>query len=147
MRLLRTFKELSLHPYPDNVRLGCFYWAATGESDDSFTTVASGWLTDDGDKYTLANNLEGWHWPCQVLERNSANNTYTVQIFQSPSADDTKWHQAGEDRIVKNFPRNSIQFFPQKRSSDQHLRAVFRQPIGLADSMVPSLWRYDRYAK
>jgi len=127
--------------------LGCIYWAEAGESYESKTGTDSTWDTKDGDKYTFITNLEAWHWPCQVLERNSSDNTYTVQIYQSPSADETTWHHNGEHRMIHNFPRSSIQFFPKKRSSDQHLPAVFRQPIGMMDSMVPSQWRYDRYQK
>jgi len=145
MILLRTPKELTIQPYPDNVRLGCIYWVEAGESNDSKSDSDKTLHTDDGDKYTFETNMEGWHWPCQVLERNNKDHTYTVQIFQSPSADKTDWHNNGEDRIIENFPRNSIHFFPKQRSSDQHLPKVFRQPIGIMDSMIPQQWRYDQF--
>jgi hypothetical protein len=148
MHVLRTPKELSFHPYPDNVRLGCVYWTEAGELYDPDDEATNGpWSTDNGSDYTFERNIEAWHWPCEVLDRSHTDNTYTVQIFMSPASDSTQWHHAGEERVIHNYPRNSINFFPTKRSSDQHLLGGFRQPIGLPNSMVPSSWKFDRYLK
>ena len=143
---LKTPEELELDPYPENIRLACRYSDDMNEFGDEDEDIAldseeeQQWTTHD-DRF-IHSIHDGVFWPCAVIDRTKAgpNGIYAVEIFQSLSMAQTQWDELGIRRIIEKFPRKSIIFRPQSRSSDHYLYGVFRQPLGLPHDMTIERW-------
>jgi len=143
---LKTPEELELDPYPENIRLGCRYsdnideFGDDNEDEDIEIDDARIWITAD-DRF-LQSLGQGLFWPCSVTERikSGPEGIYSVEIYQSPSMERTKWDERGIRRIIERFPRQSMIFRPQSKSSDHYVHGVFRQPLGLPDDMIVKQW-------
>jgi hypothetical protein len=138
---LKTPEELEDDPYPENIRLSCqFVVDEEHEDEEEEYLDEEYWITHDDTFMQYRDG--GEHWPCEVIDRikGGSEGIYSVEIFQSPSRDETKWTELGMRRIVEQFPRESISFRLQSRSSDHYLPGVFRQPLGLPKEMLIESW-------
>ena len=86
-------------------------------------------------------------WPCSVItndDRNKANATHTVRIFQSKSHHEAPWERESEPLFLTNYPRSSIRYFVKPYRSIQHSPSAFRRFIGLPNDMWPEKWKNRR---
>jgi len=150
---LKTPDELEVDPYPQNVRLACRYAdnihefeeeeekeEGEEEEEDYASDEERLWITKE-DVFMHSINV-GNLWPCSVIDRiqGGPDGIYSVEIFQSHSFPSAKWNELGIRRIIEQFPRQSIFFRPQSKSSDHYLGGVFRHPLGLPPNMVVDNW-------
>mmetsp|Transcript_10354 Transcript_10354/g.15666 ORF Transcript_10354/g.15666 Transcript_10354/m.15666 type:complete len:753 (-) Transcript_10354:152-2410(-) len=122
------------------------------DSDEPWNTmekdqiiVKYGKLYEIEDMYRLdeEHNPLGDFWPCVVgaSEENDAGDAYVVRILQSKTKPQTAWSEKSLPRIIRHFPRASIQHFYLPYHSDIHLPHVFRHSIGLSDDIFPDIWK------
>ena len=77
------------------------------------------------------------NYPCEVLDRSKDGKTYTVSLQEHPN-DKTAWSLMNLERILRDYPRESISFQIDQYTSDQHLMGVFRHSIGIPDEILPT---------
>jgi hypothetical protein len=159
-------REEPSHPY---LFTGCIYKLTNQDEDEDYHTPYAEWKTasdeellrwyaDDGAwfRQNYSDHPDYSHWPCNVLKDNG-DGTYIVQIQQSPhfkynypwSKGDGKpgpggeqpWEKNGVPRLLTNYPRWSIHYFPKPYQSDQHLPSAFRHAIGMPEELVPQQWK------
>lgn len=129
------------------------FWDMVASNDDEPWEALSkdqiiekfGKLYGNDDAYRLdeKHNPFGNFWPCVVgaSEENDVEDSYVVRILQSKTHPQTVWDEKSLPRIIRHFPRSSIQHFYLPYHSDIHLPHVFRHSIGLSDDMFPDIWK------
>lgn len=125
-KTLRTEDELQKFPYRAKVQTYCFMpnfvveERANNNNPEYYEWRSMPFLKEFGTDSAF---------PCRILQRHEE--LFTV------SAD-----MPGERTItVKNVPRDFIEFYDEKYTSDSFLRTAFRHEIGLPDELVPEAWR------
>ena len=151
-------RETVRHPY---LFTGCQYWETRQDvhpvyarprdwksmNDEEILDLYSdpGDRFCDGEHRLYRYHRDASHWPCTVLKHNAEDDTYVVRIHPAPWAssdpDDLPWDANGLPRLLRNFKRDSIHYFVQPFSSDQHLKGVFRHDIRIRDEMFPEQWK------
>lgn len=137
---------------------GCVYWESEADRDPVYQKPPNKkwnkWKPedimerygDDGNSYRYstssgyAQHSDGIHWPCSVFWQD-LDGSYVVRIHQHPWRDNQPWEKSGSPRFLFNYPRESIHYFVQPDSSDQHLHGVFRYPITMKDDLFPKQWK------
>lgn len=128
---LRTAEELKTNPYPPNFITMCrsSYKVNPETGENEWLPV----LRDHGPHRMY----------CEVIGRkqyldpdkdNEEVTRYTVKI-QLDENDDNSWVE------VTQVPRDEIFLYDGAFTQDWHLPNVFRQPIGIPDSILPDAWR------
>jgi len=137
------------HSQKGNLMTGCWYWE---ENDDDIENFKDDWKKLSNHEILKKFSINGKHfikkkdhhygymWPCSVVSQDD-DSSYTVRIFQSKTHDDTKWERRNLPRLIRRFPRNSIQYFTKPYRSDQHLPGAFRHYIEIRDDIFPPHWK------
>jgi hypothetical protein len=142
--------EGTSHPY---LFTACSYKLSNEDEHEDYHTPNNEWkkasdeeileiYSDDGSRFvsSYAQHRDNSHWPCDVLEDNNGDGTYTVRIQQIPFFFRSQpWDKHGVPRLLTNYPRASIHYFPIQ--SDQHLPSTFRHPMGMPEDLVPQQWK------
>ena len=76
-----------------------------------------------------------------VKQDDESGDKYTVRVFQSKIHADTLWEDKKLPLILKDYPKESIQYFHHECSSDQFLPGEFRHYIEIDSEMFPSHWK------
>jgi hypothetical protein len=123
--------EGTSHPY---LFTACSYKLSNEDEHEDYHTPNNEW------KKASDEEILNSHWPCDVLEDNNGDGTYTVRIQQIPFFFRSQpWDKHGVPRLLTNYPRASIHYFPIQ--SDQHLPSTFRHPMGMPEDLVPQQWK------
>ena len=140
-------EDLEENPYPDNARLACIYWPDDNEviDEDSPLEDSKDWKTDgsiyhvDHPDYMHFSFSEG----CDILEMTKGEDgeikNITVEIYSSDGM--TIWAANKKERILYDYPMQSLRFVPAKYTSDQHLVGAFRSYIRIPDEIFPEQWK------
>lgn len=123
---VRTQMEQIENPYLENLDIRCHQFILEDEHADRPTMEYDPELEWDlpFDK----------GWPCEILERDDEEQTYTVRVrhkaFGTPRID-----------VVEEVSRQAIVFLDLPYSTDIHLVRAFRHPLGIPDNMMPEAWK------
>jgi hypothetical protein len=123
---LKTSDEFLVEKYPSNLRTTCYY-----KFESTYKAGPINWIPPQLQFQNL--------FPCTILQRFEANNTYTV-LIQNP---ETKLNtvKIPDAHVVQNVPRYAIRLDDKMRSSDQNLKEAFRHEIHIPDDIFPISWR------
>ena len=143
---LRLKDDLENDPYPVNAQLACIYWADDDEEiDDSSDLQDDRDWKNDGSKYNTQNSDYKYYGilvGCDVLEMNVTEDSaisITVEIYSKDGM--SLWAANEKQRILTDYPVESIVFVPMKYSSDQHITGAFRSYIRIPDAIFPDHWK------
>mmetsp|Transcript_16261 Transcript_16261/g.23951 ORF Transcript_16261/g.23951 Transcript_16261/m.23951 type:complete len:655 (-) Transcript_16261:141-2105(-) len=154
-REFRTASELRFNPYPSNVMTACVYW----EDDDANPPLDINFLVDfmskdptidemiehlsiDGEMFAKEPNIQHHAlWPCSVIERESNEAHFTVEILPQNYDSNTWWFEANVPRFVKSFKSDLILFVPKLGKSDELLPNRFRKSMVFRDDLFPHQWK------
>lgn len=130
--VFRTEQEQKRDPYPDNLRIMCFYDSNIGKD-----------VTRE--EYTIWNetNVNKCVRPCAILERRSDSSTgdlYTVQMTPAGNEAVYEWCELKTVTIVSGMPYHGIRLTDRPQTADMFLPSAFRHEIGVPDGFYPESW-------
>jgi hypothetical protein len=138
--LVRTELEQKHTPYPETLRIMCFYdrkLQVETASADPTTTHYSSWVSlDDKDLRCIR--------PCTVLERGNTgsarNALYTVEMVPDDNSEVYDYCRLSRVTVVSNMPRHAIQILDRPYTADMFLPDAFRHAVGVPDGFYPESW-------
>jgi hypothetical protein len=130
--VFRTEQEQKRDPYPDNLRIMCFYDSHIGK--DATREEYSTWNETDVNRCVR---------PCTILARQSGPSTghiYTVQMTPVGNAAVYEWCELKTVTIVSGMPYHAIRLSDLPQTADMFLPRAFRHEIGVPDGFYPESW-------
>lgn len=131
--ILRTQMEQKENPYPDSLRVMCFY-------DENLRNKKA----RDGHMELWDNDgANSCIRPCTILERHfsiAESTVYTVKF--SPTDNDEVYERCelNTENIVSGVPRHAIKILDRPYTADMFLPKAFRHEIGVPDGFYPETW-------
>jgi hypothetical protein len=139
--LVRTELEQKHTPYPETLRVMCFYdkklWFETASGDPT-TEHRSSWASiDDTDHVCMR--------PCTVLERTNTGTEsndalYTVEMVPGDNSEVYRRCHLSRVTVVSDMPRHAIQILDRPYTADVFLPDAFRHAMGVPDGFYPESW-------
>ena len=94
--------------------------------------------TKNRDLFVAKTAQKGTGWfHCEILRYNETDEMYRAVLFR------LKAESNASDRndLIEKIPREGFRFFDKPYTSDMFQSNVFRQPIGIPDTLLPESWR------
>jgi hypothetical protein len=131
--ILRTQLEQKENPYPDSLRVMCFYdeHLRKNKAREGLNEV---W--DDDSANTCIR-------PCIILERHyktTDSALYTVKLSPTDNNDVYEHCELNTEIIVSDVPRHAIRILDRPYTADMFLPKAFRHEIGVPDGFYPETW-------
>ena len=131
-KTFRTEQEQQHDPYPENLRVTCFYDKHIGK--DKTGEAYSKWNEND---------LNACVRPCSILGRqtdSSADEMYTVQMTPAGNEFVYEWCELNTITVVSGMPHHAIRLSDRPETADMFLPSAFRHEIGVPDGFYPETW-------
>lgn len=145
---IRTVREqVSGLPYPDNLESFCFYAVealedGNGDDEDTEENEEENDTDNNPEKYySWDNDVSHYCFrPCRVLERNTPNKLYTVELLEDHNIRVVDECLIDADATLFDVPEYAIRIVDRPYTADVFLPQAFRHEIIVPDGLYPDAW-------